>query len=156
MTTIAYKNHKIAFDSRITSGDLIRSDSACKMREHCGAFFFLCGSTDEYSMLIDLYFKKVEHEGELEATALVVHGNDLLCIGCDDNGLFKNVIDKDGTYALGSGTPFAYTAMDMGATAEQAVEMAAKRDVNTGGNINRFSLDENRIIEVAKINTCVR
>jgi hypothetical protein len=36
---------------------------------------------------------------------------------------------------MGSGTPFAYTAMDMGASAKEAVWAAARRDVGTGGTL---------------------
>lgn len=43
--------------------------------------------------------------------------------------------------AVGSGWQHALTAMDMGATTEKAIEMAAKRDVNTGGRVETFSLE---------------
>lgn len=38
-------------------------------------------------------------------------------------------------YALGSGTEFAMGAMEMGATAEQAVAVASKFNMETGGEI---------------------
>jgi hypothetical protein len=41
----------------------------------------------------------------------------------------------DSVYAIGCGSDHAITAMDMGATAYQAVQMAAKRDTGTGGTI---------------------
>lgn len=43
-------------------------------------------------------------------------------------------------YALGSGESFAIGAMEMGATAEEAVRIAAKRDTATGGEITVLSL----------------
>ena len=45
--------------------------------------------------------------------------------------LFKYQVDHQ--YAIGSGSNNAITAMDMGATAAEAVEMAKKRDTGTGG-----------------------
>jgi len=42
--------------------------------------------------------------------------------------------------AFGSGELHALTAMDMGASAKEAVGMAAKRDIYTGGKINTFKL----------------
>lgn len=44
-------------------------------------------------------------------------------------------------FAIGSGRDFALAAMDMGATAKEAVEMAAKRDVYTGGTIRTVIID---------------
>lgn len=44
--------------------------------------------------------------------------------------------------AIGSGMYYALTAMDCGCSAEEAVKMAAKRDVNTGGEIRIFKIQE--------------
>jgi ATP-dependent protease HslVU (ClpYQ) peptidase subunit len=44
--------------------------------------------------------------------------------------------------AIGSGAPFAITAMDCGATPEQAIEIAAKRDGDTRLPVQFESLDE--------------
>ncbi len=38
-------------------------------------------------------------------------------------------------YAVGSGAAHAITAMDCGKSARQAVQMAMKRDINTGGRV---------------------
>ncbi|MNI98876.1 hypothetical protein D3C73_1578140 [compost metagenome] len=49
---------------------------------------------------------------------------------------------RDRPYAIGSGTPYAFAAMDMGASAEKAVEMAARRDTSTGGTIRTLRIDQ--------------
>lgn len=42
--------------------------------------------------------------------------------------------------AFGSGAGYAIGAMDMGASAQQAIEVAMRRDVNTGGKITVIEL----------------
>ena len=46
------------------------------------------------------------------------------------------------TYAIGSCADHAIPPMDMGATAYQAVQMAAKRDTGTGGTIRTVIINE--------------
>ena len=60
----------------------------------------------------------------------------------DATGLWKSPILLDRVYAIGSGSPFAFAAMDMGANAYKAVEMAAKRDTSTGGKIRTVIINE--------------
>ena len=73
---------------------------------------------------------------QVEASGYAVADGELWLVGHDDNtGIWKTRIDLRCADAIGSGSPFALTAMDMGASAYQAVEMAAKRDTSTGGKI---------------------
>jgi hypothetical protein len=57
-----------------------------------------------------------------------------------DEGMAKCRESLDNPCAIGSGTDHALTAMDMGATAEEAIGWAAKRDAGTGGTIRTFRL----------------
>jgi ATP-dependent protease HslVU (ClpYQ) peptidase subunit len=63
----------------------------------------------------------------VDSGALVLIGHD------KKTGFWKDRLRPDNAFALGSGSHFALTAMDMGATAAEAVEMAKKRDTSTGG-----------------------
>ncbi|MDP9089183.1 MAG: hypothetical protein M3O26_10650 [Pseudomonadota bacterium] len=45
-------------------------------------------------------------------------------------------------YSIGSGAVHAITAMDCGKSAAQAVQMAIKRDINSGGRIVTARLDQ--------------
>ncbi|MNE69347.1 hypothetical protein D3C80_1650660 [compost metagenome] len=60
----------------------------------------------------------------------------------DATGLWKSPVLLDRPYAIGSGTPYAFAAMDMGASAEKAVEMAARRDISTGGRVRTLRVDQ--------------
>ncbi|MGY1448710.1 proteasome subunit beta [Pseudomonas chlororaphis] len=139
MTTIAYKDGVIAYDGRVTRGGTIVYDDFDKMRERDGAAFFGAGATGEINELIGAYFGE-EIVGECEASVLVLHSGSLTLIGYTDGKLWKAPVLLDRPYAIGSGTDHAYTAFDMGATAYQAIEMAAKRDTGTGGKIRTLTV----------------
>jgi len=59
-------------------------------------------------------------------------------------GLWKLPVLLDRPYAIGSGTSYAFAAMDMGASAVKAVEMAARRDTNTGGRGQTVRVDSDQ------------
>lgn len=140
MTTIAYKDGVIAYDSQITRGDVITYDDYEKCIDQAGVKFFCCGTVSDYQRLVDVYFG-AKPDGNIEATAIVLDGDSLMMVAVDDaTGLWKSPVLRDRPYAIGSGTPYAFAAMDMGASAEQAVEMAARRDTSTGGKIRAFRM----------------
>lgn len=140
MTTIAYKDGVFAYDSRITADTLIVDDDRDKKIERNGILFFVSGATCDYEKLISAYFGG-EVNGTVEASALVVDGGQIKMISWNStDGCWACPVLPDRPYAIGSGSSHAWTAMDMGATAYQAVEYAAKRDTGTGGKIRAFTL----------------
>jgi len=142
MTTIAYKDGVIAYDSQVTRGDVITYDDYEKCLERNGVKFFCSGAVSDYQRLVDTYFG-AKPEGNVDVSAIVLDGEQLMLVAVDDvTGLWKSPIMLDRPYAIGSGTPYAFAAMDMGATAYQAVEMAAKRDTSTGGTIRTVVVAE--------------
>lgn len=72
--------------------------------------------------------------------AIVWTGNILLWVVMEQGSFYKTPLELGARFAIGSGKCHAYTAMDMGADAVTAVKMAAKRDKNTGGSVNTFSI----------------
>ncbi|WP_315336189.1 proteasome subunit beta [Pseudomonas grimontii] len=142
MTCIAYKDGVIAYDSQITSGNTITYDDYQKCHEVKGVKFFMCGKTCDYAALQDSYFGAAVTK-EVDASAIVADSEGLWCVGAGvGDGFWKSPIMLDTTYAIGSGADHAITAMDMGATAYQAVQMAAKRDTGTGGVIRTMIINE--------------
>jgi len=139
MTTIAYKDGIIAYDSRVTANGAIIYDDFEKRRERGGVSFFGTGATGDIEDLVSIY-NGGAIAGECDATALVVQNGQLLLIGYSDGKVWKSPVRSDRPYAIGSGVDHAYTAMDMGASAYQAVEMAMKRDTGTGGQIRTFTI----------------
>ncbi|WP_339419026.1 proteasome subunit beta [Pseudomonas sp. RL_105y_Pfl1_103] len=138
MTCIAYKNGVIAYDSQITCGSTITYDDYEKCHEVKGVRFVMCGKTSDYAALQGAYFGSSVTR-DLDASAIVSDGEGLWCVGASiEDGFWKSPIPAGAIYAIGSGADHAITAMDMGASAIGAVEMAAKRDTGTGGIIRKL------------------
>lgn len=140
MTTIAYRDGVIAFDSRVTEDDLIVSDSYKKSYEIDNLKIFFAGDV----ILLPTLAECVRGESPLETVgeieAIVWTGNILLWVSLEQGCFYKIPMALNSYFSIGSGKAHAYTAMDMGADAITAVKMAAKRDKNTGGAINSFSI----------------
>ncbi|WP_397448144.1 proteasome subunit beta [Pseudomonas sp. NA-150] len=136
MTTIAYKDGVIAYDSRVTRGTIIDYDDYEKCIEVKGVKFILTGSSADFPALVDAYFGGPIAPVSLEAEALTIDAGQIYFVGHNKvEGAWKSLVLPDRAYAIGSGTCHALTAMDMGATAAEAVEMAKKRDSSTGGQV---------------------
>ena len=141
MTTIAYKDGVIAYDSRSCRGTTIVDDDFDKRLEADGISFFITGAVCDAQKLIAAYFGE-KHDSPVECSALVVSDGRLYMIGVDkESGLWIEDLPLNKPYTVGSGSDHAWTAMDMGATAYQAIGLAMKRDSCTGGNIRTFQID---------------
>lgn len=144
MTTIAYKDGVIAYDSRAIQGTVIVDDDRDKRYHREGRDYFAAGSTSDHEKLIALDFGDLSIDlKQVDSLALAWDGNNLYEVGVDECEcvFFRTPRELGKHYAIGSGALFALTAMDMGATAEEAVRMAAKRDTCTGGTIRTFKLE---------------
>lgn len=142
MTTIAYKDGVIAYDSRISSGNTITHDDYDKCHERAGVNFVMTGFVCDYSKLISAWFGETV-TGIVECSALVFDGKDLFYTAYSaEHGLCKTPVWMERPYVLGSGSDHAMTAMDMGASAAEAVEMAKKRDMSTGGDVRTLRIDQ--------------
>ena len=141
MTTIAYKDGVIAYDSRETLGTTIVDDDCDKCQASGGVQFFCTGSTPDYDALIAAYFGE-KSSVVIEAGGIALDNGVLWLLGYSETtGFWKDRLRLDNPFAVGSGSSHALTAMDMGATAFQAVEMAMKRDSCTGGKIRTLTVD---------------
>lgn len=142
MTTIAYKYGVIAYDSRQTRNDRIVSDNAQKCTIVDGVRFFLTGAVCDERSLIAAYFG-TPSQVPVECSGYVVDGGRLMMVGHDDKtGIWKQDLDPSNPDAIGSGSAYALAAMDMGASAEDAVRAAMKRDIYTGGNVSSIKISE--------------
>lgn len=142
MTTIAYKDGVIAYDSRITAGNLIESDTCNKKIKKNSVWFFVSGAASDEETLINAYLAEDRRKYPgIDAAAIVVDKGSVFHFSYDeDSGYWKCPIDQFECYAIGSGHRYAYTAMDLGCDAVEAVKMAAKRDTCTGGRIRKFEV----------------
>ncbi|WLH37623.1 proteasome subunit beta [Pseudomonas sp. FP2196] len=142
MTTIAYKDGVIAYDSRVTRGSLIDHDDYEKLVHRNGHQFLLTSCGADFASLMDEFFGVKIDDKPLDANGLVVTNGRLCQIGRDaESGFWMDEVWMERSFAIGSGRDFALAAMDMGATAKEAVESAAKRDVYTVGTIRTLIID---------------
>lgn len=142
MTTIAYKDGVIAYDSRVTMDNLIIDDESEKHDLVDGVHFFYCGATSDNGHLINAYINNCTHtETRIDGNALVVDSEGLFYIGVNhENQLWKAPIRLGSHFAIGSGADFAFAFMDSGMSAVEAVKMTARRDSATGGVIRSFDI----------------
>lgn len=138
MTVIAYKNGIIAYDSRITSGNLIESDKHNKMQVYNGCRFFFSGSRCDEESFIDAWFGN--HSINIEITAFVLDDRNILYRSAIDTGLWKEPVIMNRCKAIGSGSNFATAAMDFGKSAKEAVKYAMTRDSSCGGVVRSFKI----------------
>lgn len=146
MTTVAYKDGVIAYDSRVTaSNGVIVDDNFNKMHKEGGLIFFYCGSPADLEDFIKSFIDwKVCRDTELDIEAVVYD--------CESNMLYRSSIDPDtkapfkfkyrldNHYAMGTGSRFALAFMDTGMSAYEAIKATVKRDSYTGGIIKTFKL----------------
>lgn len=139
MTVIAYskKEGVIAYDSRATTDYFIVSDKEEKMFEVNGVKIIAAGN------ICDI--ERLEREwpvikGSYEISAFIVENGKVDILGLDGEDVFRWSVRDD--RCIGSGRDHAITALDMGATAVEAVEWAIKRDVGCGGEVKSFKVSE--------------
>lgn len=141
MTTIAYKDGVIAYDSLSTSGGLITNDDFDKKYKRSNVFFFLSGSICEFDNLMDCYFGAEPTKTNDSAAFVYDSGNLYLISVCINDGFWKQKLNPERHYSIGSGSNFALAAMDLGYTAVDAIKQAIKRDCYSGGKIKTFKFD---------------
>lgn len=139
MTTLCYHAGVLAYDSRITAGNLIQSDTAQKCQVHNGLRFVLCGTVSEWPAFMQAYCSGEGGAG-LGVSAFVLHPDGLRRAASDSDGVWSVPVLWDDVSTLGSGGDHAMTAVDCGRTPREAIKLAAKRDSGTGGKIRTIKL----------------
>lgn len=144
MTTIAYKNGVIAYDSRTTINNLIVEDDYDKKVEINDVVFFLAGATSDFDLFIDAYFGKEKDLKNIDVDAIIADDCKLFHSSITHDGvLWKSPINLNSHYAIGSGRDFAIAFMDAGHSAEHAIAATMKRDCWTGGKVRKWTLSMN-------------
>jgi 20S proteasome alpha/beta subunit len=137
MTTIAYKDGIVAYDSLVTVGRQKHSEPA-KVFKWQGTLVGMCGADCPENYKVKAWLDEIAASPKVigmkkaEFELLLIPKEGLLrLLYSDGRGLFINYP----FYAIGSGSDYARGAMAMGATAEEAVRIAAEYDTSTGGKI---------------------
>lgn len=148
MTTIAFKDDIIAFDSQITGGNTLSGYCNDKVKKidfpDKTIYVGTAGSAALCTALMNWAYTNFDPTQKPKAES----SNDVLqAFIIDDKGNVLHVDAGMTPYAvkapfhtLGCGGDIALGAMAQGASALEAVKIAAKWDVNTGGKIHHFKL----------------
>lgn len=138
MTTIAYHHERkeIAYDGRLTQGDLIISDQSPKaFISDKGVRFFLSGALSDALEFCNEFSGGNKASRDYECEGFMIEGGVVFLVGCDDRTQSFFACKAMNNMACGSGSHFALSAMDFGRSAFESVEYAATRNICTGGKI---------------------
>lgn len=157
MTTIATKDGIICSDGRMSLGATIIKDDTVKVFNINNHLVGVCGAARAISTFVGWLQKHTDYRmvseqvGDLvdlippvleqseDYTALVVTPDKQVLLY---EGGVPIDMGIDVHMSIGSGGDFALAAMDSGLSAEEAVKVAMKRDVYSGGTITVVSLEE--------------
>ena len=135
MTTIVYHEGIIAQDSLISNSEKIIDDNTNKSVKKDGVLFFWCGSQCDIDQIINAYNGGSYDKINANISAIIVDGGIVYSAAISEHRGFWKLDITGRSYAIGSGEDHAWTALDLGCNAKEAVEMAIKRDLYTGGKI---------------------
>lgn len=156
MTTITYRDRKIASDGQVSFGDRIEQYNLKKVRKINGC---LVGGAGRLASVLQFFTWFQEWSDAQQVQGDAPHVKVFVPEGIDDedfNGLVvfadevvffyeggKKSYELTGQnyFAIGSGADFALAAMDAGASADEAIAVAINRDVYSGGEIFTEELD---------------
>jgi 20S proteasome alpha/beta subunit len=148
MTTLVYsrKENMIAVDTRCTSGGVVASNNSNKWITKGDNTYFFCGDLADVERLVSLIedgIEQLEEGGDLNATVILAL-HEPMAFYVDNSVIKSYMLHYDDYTAYGSGSNFALSAFDHGATAKKAVEHAMTRDPLTGGKVVQYDLTKQR------------
>lgn len=148
MTTIAYDGRYIAADGRCTLSDVIIDDNTHKFytNQVTGDIFALCGDMTLVQKFADDFTPRKDIDFDINCSGIKITKDGLLYVVNyekvkheDKWRYWEMLIPSSLTkYAAGSGREYALSSLDLGCSAEQAIESASKRDIYTGGKITVY------------------
>jgi hypothetical protein len=147
MTTLAFKDGVLATDSRCTMEGSIINDRCEKIVVRGGRCFSVVGALAQAMRFLDA-LTDGENRKKLPSMEAACCVAELLPTGnlkiYEDGGTFE--LHSESFTAYGSGTAAAMAAFHMGAGAVEAVEIACKVDVYSGGPISAARWQDGKLI----------
>lgn len=142
MTTIAWDGKTLAVDSMVTSGATVTSTNEKKLFLDVGRFkaIAMSGSIVQLLPLVEWI-----RSGENGDAPKMDDNDSVMCVTGDGelltfwHGYSKTGLGCHGICAGGNGWEIAMGAMDAGATAVEAVEIACERNIYTGGEVRSYT-----------------
>ena len=146
MTTIAWDGKTLAADKRAVSQNLILT--VTKVFEGDGYIGAYSGNIDQGLEMADWYakganpetFPASQRDKEDWTPFIIIHHDDLKIKSYERTPFAMTFEDK--FYAMGSGRDFAITAMHLGRSAIEAVEIASQLDCCSGNGFDSLGFAE--------------
>jgi len=145
MTTIAYKDGILAADSRVMSNGWIAHDLAEKVFLRENVFFAVSGDAVEGKAAIEAILKGekyIPQDNNVSFTVMAVNPCGDIKVWCNGETHTEGELIPLKYWAIGSGRIAAMAAMEVGADAVRAVDIAKKYDPNTGGHVKVYAIDD--------------
>ena len=142
MTTMCY-DHKaktIAVDSRTTGGMFCYSDDQNKINRVKDMILILTGDVADIQYFLENFEFAIRTKitEELSISGICVYKNEVYQIWYSEN--YCKLVKIDYNIAVGSGSSFAISALDLGKSAKESIEYVKTRDVSTGGKVRVIKL----------------
>ena len=147
MTTIAWDGKTLAADSLRTAGDTIETNPAIKVFKDVGVYKLAAITGDHVKSNQILHWIKniggahnfpIPACDDNTAVICITEKAEVIVYRADSKGEPLN--HGVGMYTDGSGWQLALGALEAGADAVKAVEIACKRDVYSGGEVKSYEL----------------
>lgn len=145
MTTIAYKAKIMASDSQLTSDDKYWS-GCIKIKKSKGWLLGAAGGWDLTEAFMKRFDPLCVKAGSISLPSINDRDFEALMVSpvgviyYTEAGGVIGPLKTKGFIAIGSGAFISMTAMDMGANAIEAINMAKKYDCFTGGRVQKIKL----------------
>ena len=145
MTTIAWDGKTLAVDSMVTSGSTVTSTTEKKLFLDIGRFKAIAVTGTIVQLLPLIEWIKNGENGDCpkmddtDSVMGVTEDGNILTFW---HGYSKTGQQSDGCVSGGNGWEIAMGAMDAGADAVRAVEIACERNVYTGGKVRSYTVGE--------------
>lgn len=143
MTTVAWNEHQIAWDSLITMGDEKYVHADCeKVIVHKGRVFALCGNAGMLKKSLIPWWEN-GHDPDLAPAGdweMAVISHDGVRVYSSEAPHAE--VNTPRVFAMGSGSMAARAALICRASPVEAVEVAAQLDKGTGGPVHSLNLAE--------------
>jgi 20S proteasome alpha/beta subunit len=136
MTTIAYKDGVLASDGKITAGGCVTNLTSKKIFRVNSAWIGVCGTVADWGLVVDYLNNNgtpIPPTAEFDCIYMPDKGKAVILEVCK-GGILREIAFAP-PFAIGSGGNFAIGAMAHGASAIEAVKIACKYDVYSGGKV---------------------
>jgi 20S proteasome alpha/beta subunit len=140
MTTVVYRDSVLASDSMLGSNGAGIGSVKKIWKLKNGNLVGACGTAQGSEKFISYMNGDISKPESIPALDAILIDTELKVYFCEDNLQTYEV--QAPFFAVGSGSKFALGAMEMGASAEEAVRVAMKYDISSGGEVQVLKLEK--------------